>query len=75
MTTSWEKFEEFLKQEMRKVFPETFIDHSMNPRNVGSLENSEGFAEVTGPCGDTMKIWLRVRDVTIAQATLFWGKK
>ena len=69
MTSSWEKFEELIKQEMRKVFSETFIDHSMNPRNVGNLENAECFAEVTGPCGDTMKIWLWVRDDTIAQAT------
>jgi nitrogen fixation NifU-like protein len=71
MTSSWEKFQELIKAEMRKVYSETTIDHSMNPRNVGSLEDADGFAQVTGPCGDTMEIWLKVKDDTIAQAAFY----
>ena len=69
MTSSWDKFEELIKQEMRKVFFETFIDYNMNPRNVGEIEDADGFAKVTGPCGDTMKIWLKVNNNTITDAS------
>ena len=69
MTSSWEKFQELIKAEMKKVYSETVVEHSMNPRNIGSIENSDGFAEVTGPCSDTMKIWLKIKNGTIADAT------
>ena len=66
MSESWEKFEELIKQEMRKIYSETAIEHSMNPKNLGDLEDSDGFAKVTGPCGDTMSIWLKVKDGAIS---------
>jgi len=69
MTSSWEQFEELIKTEMRKVYSETAIDHAMNPRNVGDTEDADGFARVTGPCGDTMEIWLKVKNGAIASAT------
>jgi len=69
MTSAWEQFEELIKAEMRKVYSETTIDHAMNPRNLGDVEDADGFARVTGPCGDTMEMWLRVKNGTIANAT------
>jgi len=69
MTSSWEQFEELIKAEMRKIYSETAIDHAMNPRNAGDMEDADGFARVTGPCGDTMEIWLKVKNGTIANAT------
>jgi nitrogen fixation NifU-like protein len=71
MSSSREQFEELIEAEMRKVYSETTIDHSINPRNVGSLEGADGFAQVTGPCGDTMEIWLKVLDDIIVQASFF----
>ncbi|RLC70429.1 MAG: iron-sulfur cluster assembly scaffold protein, partial [Chloroflexi bacterium] len=32
------------------MYTEVTLDHAMNPRNVGSLPNADGFAQVTGPC-------------------------
>ena len=69
MTSSWEQFEELIKAEMRKVYSETAIDHSMNPRNVGDIDDADGFAKVTGSCGDTMEIWLKIKNGTIADAS------
>jgi len=66
MASSWEQFEELIKQEMRKIYSEAAIEHSMNPRNLGEIENADGFAQVTGPCGDTMQIWLKVKNGTIS---------
>jgi len=71
MNSSWEQFQESITTEMRKIYSETTIDHSMNPRNVGNLDDADGFARVTGPCGDTMEIWLKVMDGIIVQATFY----
>jgi nitrogen fixation NifU-like protein len=39
------------------------MDHFSNPRNMGSIENSDGVGEVgNAKCGDIMKIYLKVED-------------
>ena len=68
MASSWQKFEELIKQEMRKIYSEAVVEHSMDPRNLGELEDANGFARVTGPCGDTMSMWLKVNGDTIINA-------
>ncbi len=57
--------------EDRKTFSEKAIDYAMNPRNAGSMEDTDAFASVTGSCGDTMEVWLKVDDGQIVHAT-FW---
>ena len=69
MTTGWDEFQELVKAEMKKVYSETVVDHAINPRNVDNMDNPDGFARITGPCGDTMEIWLKVRNDTIIEAT------
>jgi nitrogen fixation NifU-like protein len=71
MTSDFEDIEQQVMAEMRRVYSEKVIDHAMNPRNVGSMPDAEGFAAVTGPCGDTMEIWLEVKNDRISNAT-FW---
>lgn len=60
-----------IQAEMLKTYTETVVDHATNPRNVGALENPDGHARITGPCGDTMEIWIRVGEGKISQAS-FW---
>ena len=69
MSSSWEEFEELIKQEMRKNYSEAAIEHGMNPKNLGELEDADGFARVIGPCGDTMNIWLKVKDNAISDVS------
>lgn len=57
--------------ESGSIYTRTVIDHATSPRNVGRVPNADGFARITGPCGDTMEVSLRVRDGVIQQAT-FW---
>lgn len=39
------------------------MDHFSNPRNMGSIEDSDGVGEVgNAKCGDIMKIYLKVED-------------
>jgi nitrogen fixation NifU-like protein len=54
MTETWDELQEKVNAEMQRIYSETVIDHAMNPRNVGSMDNADGFAHITGPCGDTM---------------------
>ena len=69
MSSEFDELQELIIADARKVYSETAIDHSMNPRNVGDMEDADGFAKATGSCGDTMEIWLRVNNGAIAGAT------
>jgi nitrogen fixation protein NifU and related proteins len=43
------------------------MDHFTNPRNIGSIENSDGIGEVgNAKCGDIMKIFLKIEADRIA---------
>lgn len=69
MDSRFEELEELVKAEMRKTYTEMVIDHVMKPRNLRSIEDADGFAKVTGSCGDTIKMWLKVKNNTITDAT------
>ncbi len=48
------------------LYSEKVMDHFMNPRNVGSMENADGVGEVgNAKCGDIMKIYLKIEDEII----------
>lgn len=43
------------------MYNETVMDHFMNPRNVGIIEDADGVGEVGNvKCGDIMKIYIKV---------------
>ena len=45
------------------VYSETVMEHFMNPRNVGEIENPDGVGEVGNPvCGDMMTFYIKVKD-------------
>ncbi|MFC2050114.1 iron-sulfur cluster assembly scaffold protein [Chloroflexota bacterium] len=69
MASEIDKIAEELQKEMWAGYTEVVVDHAQNPRNVGSIPDADGFASVTGPCGDTMEIWLKVLNGAIKQAT------
>jgi nitrogen fixation NifU-like protein len=42
------------------------MEHFMNPRNVGVIENPDGYGKVGNPvCGDVMEIFIKVKDEKI----------
>jgi len=69
MASAWEQLQELVIDEMRENYSEIAIDHAMNPRNVGNMDNAGGFALITGLCGDTMEIWLKARNDSIIAAS------
>ena len=60
-----------IMQDMKEVYSEKTIDHFLNPRNLGEISAPDGFGRITGPCGDTMEICLKVRDNRVMNAS-FW---
>ena len=44
-------------------YSEKVMDHFMNPRNVGEIEDASGVGEVgNAKCGDIMKMYLKIDD-------------
>jgi len=69
MSTGFEELQELILADARDIYSETVIDHAMAPRNLGVVQDADGSARVTGSCGDTMEIWLKVNTDVIADAT------
>ncbi len=45
------------------------LDLARNPKNLGRIEAADAQAIVTGPCGDTMEVYLRLNGTGILEAT------
>ena len=45
------------------VYSEKVMEHFMNTRNVGEIEDADGIGEVGNPvCGDMMTFYIKVKD-------------
>jgi len=60
-----------IEQDEEKDYSKTVINEYRNPNNFGDIENPDALGEIKGPCGDTMKISLRLEDGKIINAC-FW---
>lgn len=51
------------------MYTEKVIDHFMNPRNVGEIEDASGVGTVgNAKCGDIMKVYLKIENGIIEDA-------
>ena len=62
------EIQEAILNEARSVYSERVIDHFLHPRNLGRMEDPDGSARVTGPCGDTMHVFLKVSGGRVTEA-------
>jgi len=50
-----------MKEETPTLYNKTVMDHFMNPRNMGDIQDADGIGEVgAAACGDIMKVSLKV---------------
>lgn len=51
---------------MAEQYTPIVMDHFMNPRNMGDMQNPDGVGRVGNPqCGDIMEMYIRVKDNVI----------
>ncbi len=51
------------------LYSDKVMDHFMNPRNVGEMNNADGIGRVGNPvCGDIMELFIKVKCNTIVDA-------
>ena len=51
------------------MYTEKVMDHFMNPRNVGEIEDADGVGQVgNAKCGDIMKMYLKIDNNKIVDA-------
>jgi nitrogen fixation NifU-like protein len=53
---------DLLMEKITGGLSEKVVDYGNNPRNYGSLEKPDGYAKIKGPCGDTMEMFLKIRN-------------
>ncbi len=75
MGSDFDKFADSLQksilQKMAETYSKKVMEIFLNPKNIGRMDNPDGYGRVTGPCGDTMEMYLRIKDGIIAEAKFF----
>jgi nitrogen fixation NifU-like protein len=64
-----QKMQRVMIEEATSIYGRRVVDLWLKPRNRMALENPDGHARFTGPCGDTMEIFVRIHDDCLTQAT------
>lgn len=54
-------------KEAQEIYSRQVIERWLNPVNWGALEEPDGFSKITGPCGDTMQIGLKIANGRISE--------
>jgi Uncharacterized conserved protein len=57
-----EEIEAKILEEEREIYTERTLKEANDPKNLGEIKGANGFGKVTGPCGDTMQICLKIED-------------
>jgi nitrogen fixation NifU-like protein len=63
----FDDMEGLVLEDARKAYSEKVIEHFLNPRNVGVLENPDCFNAMSGICGDTIGIYVGLDDGVITR--------
>jgi nitrogen fixation NifU-like protein len=66
--TDWiDELQAGIMEEASETYTAEVMERWVNPRNWGQMENPDGFSAITGPCGDTMQIALKVNSGRITE--------
>ncbi|MFH2011645.1 MAG: iron-sulfur cluster assembly scaffold protein [Pseudomonadota bacterium] len=65
-----EEMQASIIKDAREEFSEEVVNRWLNPKNIGKMENPDGVGRITGPCGDTVEIFLKVQNDIITN-TMF----
>ena len=65
------ELQESLTEDAKKVYSEQTIEYFMNPKNLGRMNDPDGASVVKGLCGDTVEMYLVVKDEKISEILFF----
>ena len=51
------------------MFNEQMEQFEARPKNFGPMKDASGHGKITGPCGDTVEVWLRIDGGKIRKAS------
>ena len=60
-----------IEKEEEQTYSKTVIEEYRNPINFGTMNKPDAYAEIIGPCKDTMKIYLKIKNNIITKG-VFW---
>ena len=60
------EIEELIISDVLKTFSETVLDHWQHPRNFHPMEDADRSVHVSGMCGDTIGLFIKLEDERIA---------
>jgi nitrogen fixation NifU-like protein len=66
-----ENLQKKIENEEEETFSKIVIREYRNPSNFGVLKDFNAFGQIKGPCGDTMKITLEIKNGRILKVC-FW---
>ena len=58
-----------VREKAIELYSETIVSHGVDPPNYGAIQDPDGHAKITGPCGDTVEMFVRARNGTVEKAT------
>jgi nitrogen fixation NifU-like protein len=65
------ELQEEIMRDVRRKYSPTVIEHWMNPTNFRRMEDFDGYGRVTGSCGDTMEVFIRIAGGRLSKASFF----
>jgi nitrogen fixation NifU-like protein len=63
------KLQDKIIRDLKKVYAPKVLWHWQHPQNWGIMNDADGYGKVTGPCGDTMEISIKVENKRIVRCT------
>ena len=66
-----DKLQEQIFEETREVYGEEVFNRWQNPKFMGRMTNASCVGRLTGNCGDSMEIYLRIRNDKVEEASFF----
>jgi len=55
--------------ETRESYGDVAFERWLHPLYMGTIENPDGFGQLTGSCGDTMQIFLKLQNNHVTEAS------
>ena len=62
MADDIDKIARTLQDAIFKGYSEKFKEEFSNPQNIGKIENADSQVSITGVCGDTVEMYLAIKD-------------